>query len=150
MTISWYFCSMWDKLGWLNWFWQFLCDGLSSLNPKGFYYSYAWFYSLCEWRTSFCTELISRKPWGFLLMFSTGHSMQKIWTLTSIDNPLWPSPLFHVLSKPLLFWQYGPTEILDKPKSKPIWQSFFFIFRRLTTLHALFINKYNVAMDPRY
>ena len=34
-------CSMWDKLGWLSWFGQFLCDGLSSFNPKRFYYSYA-------------------------------------------------------------------------------------------------------------
>ena len=29
-----------DKLGRLNWFWQFLCDGLPSFNPKRFYYSY--------------------------------------------------------------------------------------------------------------
>ena len=25
---------MWGKLGWLIWFWQFLCDGLSFFNPK--------------------------------------------------------------------------------------------------------------------
>ena len=25
-----------DKPGWLNWFWQFLCERLSSFNPKGF------------------------------------------------------------------------------------------------------------------
>ena len=29
IKLSWHSCSMWDKLGWLNWFWQFLCDGLS-------------------------------------------------------------------------------------------------------------------------
>ena len=29
-------CSMWNKLTWLNWFWQFLCKGLSFFNPKGF------------------------------------------------------------------------------------------------------------------
>ena len=40
IKLSWYSCSMWDKLGWLNWFWQFLCDGLPSFNPKRFYYSY--------------------------------------------------------------------------------------------------------------
>ena len=31
---SWYSCSMWDKLGWLNWFWQFLCEGFCPLIPK--------------------------------------------------------------------------------------------------------------------
>ena len=25
---------MWEKIGWFNWFWQFLCEGLSSFNPK--------------------------------------------------------------------------------------------------------------------
>ena len=30
----WHSCPLWDKLGWLNWFWQFLCEGLSSFNPK--------------------------------------------------------------------------------------------------------------------
>ena len=28
--------AVWDKPGWLNWFWQFLCEGLSSFNLKGF------------------------------------------------------------------------------------------------------------------
>ena len=28
--------SVWDKPGWLNWFWQFLCETLSSFNLKGF------------------------------------------------------------------------------------------------------------------
>ena len=36
-------------------------DGLSSFNPKRFCYSYVWSWSLCETRTSFCTERISRK-----------------------------------------------------------------------------------------
>ena len=27
------FALLWDKLGWLNWFWHFLCDRLSSFNP---------------------------------------------------------------------------------------------------------------------
>ena len=25
IKFSWHSCSMWDKLWWLNWFWQFLC-----------------------------------------------------------------------------------------------------------------------------
>ena len=67
-------CSMWDKLGWLNWFWQILCERLPSLNPKGFYYLCAWAFSLFERRTSFCMGLITRKPCRFLLMFSTGFT----------------------------------------------------------------------------
>ena len=61
IKLSWHSCSMWDKPGWLNWFWQFLCEELSSINLRGFYYSYAWSHSLCEGRTSFCIGLISKK-----------------------------------------------------------------------------------------
>ena len=25
MKLSWHSCSLWDKLGWHNWFWEFLC-----------------------------------------------------------------------------------------------------------------------------
>ena len=75
IELPWYFCSMWDKLGWLNWFWQFLCERLSSFNPKGFQYSYAWSHSLCEGRTSFWMGVISRKLCRFLLMFSTGFTL---------------------------------------------------------------------------
>ena len=32
---------MWDKPGRLNWFWRSPCEGLSSFNPKRFYYSCA-------------------------------------------------------------------------------------------------------------
>ena len=39
IKLSWHPCSMWEQLGWLNWFWQFLCEGLFSFKPKGFYYS---------------------------------------------------------------------------------------------------------------
>ena len=35
----------------------FFFEGLSSFNPKGFYYSYAWSCSLYERRASFCTGL---------------------------------------------------------------------------------------------
>ena len=34
IKLSWHSGSMWDKLGWLNWFWQFLFDQLSSLIRK--------------------------------------------------------------------------------------------------------------------
>ena len=37
IKLSWHSCSVWHKSGWLNWFWQFLCERLSSFNPKGFW-----------------------------------------------------------------------------------------------------------------
>ena len=69
IRLFWHFCFMWDKLGWLNWFWQFHCEGLSSFNLKRFYYSYAQSCSLCETRTSFCTRLISKKLCGNSYLF---------------------------------------------------------------------------------
>ena len=54
--------------------WQVLCEALSFFNPKGFYDSYAWSYSLCERRTSFCLGIISRKLSEFLPMFWTGFT----------------------------------------------------------------------------
>ena len=71
IKLSWHSCSVWDKHGWLNWFWEFLCEELSSFNPNIFCYSYAWYCSLCERRTSFCMELISWKLCGFWIMFWT-------------------------------------------------------------------------------
>ena len=38
-------------------FLEFFCDGLSSFNVTGFYYSYAWSCNLFQGRTSFCTGL---------------------------------------------------------------------------------------------
>ena len=61
IKLSWHSSSLWDKLGWLNRFWQFLCEGLSSFHSKRFYYSYAWSCSFCERSTSFCTGLITKK-----------------------------------------------------------------------------------------
>ena len=36
LELFWHSCSMLDKPGWLNWFWQFLCERSPSFNPKGF------------------------------------------------------------------------------------------------------------------
>ena len=36
IKLSLHSCSMWDKPEWLNWFWKFLCEKLSSFNLKGF------------------------------------------------------------------------------------------------------------------
>ena len=66
IKLTWHSCSMWDKLGWLNCLWQFLCEKLSSFNLKELYYLYAWPWSLCEGRTSFCTGLIPRKICRYL------------------------------------------------------------------------------------
>ena len=61
-------------------------DSLSSVNPKGFYYSYAWCCSLGEGRT-FCTGFISRKFYGFLsfrlalfivLLFSSSNRLLQL------------------------------------------------------------------------
>ena len=68
---SWHSCSVWNKPGLLNWLWQFHYEGLSSFNPTKFYYSYAWFYSSYERRTSFCLGLISRKLCGFFMFLTS-------------------------------------------------------------------------------
>ena len=78
---------LWDKPEWLNWFWQFLCDRLSSFNPKGFQYSYAWSHSLCEGRTSFWMGVISRKLCRFLLMFSTGFTLFSVLLFSFYQSP---------------------------------------------------------------
>ena len=50
IKLSWHSCSVWDKLGWLNWLLQLICEGLSSFNLrgnlKGFFYLYTWSCSL--------------------------------------------------------------------------------------------------------
>ena len=109
--------------------WQFLCEGLLSFNPKGFFYSNTWSCSLCEGRTSFCTWFLSRKLCGFLLMFSTGFTSFSIFLpfpltitffvfmhrfdaiLSNIDDLLLINPLADVFASLLphkdwlnLFW----------------------------------------------
>ena len=81
---SWHSCSMWDKLGWLNMFWKFLCQKLSSFNPNRFCHLYAWSSKLCEGRTCFCTGLISRKLCILLFMFSTGFVSFSVLLLFSL------------------------------------------------------------------
>ena len=60
-------------------------EKLPSFNSKGFQYSQAWSCSLCERRTSFCMELISRKLCRFLLMFSTGFTSLSVLLLFSLS-----------------------------------------------------------------
>ena len=78
IKISWHSCCTWDKLGWLNLFWKFLCEGLSSFNLQRFYCSYVWSCSSYKKRACFCTGLISRKFCWLLLMFSTGFTSLSI------------------------------------------------------------------------
>ena len=51
---------MWGKPEWPNWFWQFLCEELSSFNPKGFWWK------VCKGKSTSCIGLISRKLCRFL------------------------------------------------------------------------------------
>ena len=78
-------CSMWHTLEWFNRFCHFLCKRLSSFNQKGFCDSYSCSCSLCEGRTSFCTELIYIKPCRSLFMFSTGFTSFSILLLFSLS-----------------------------------------------------------------
>ena len=87
IKLSWHFCPMWDNFVWLKLFLQFLSEGLSSFNPKWFCYSYAWCCSLCEWMTSFCTGIISRKLCEFLLMFWIGFISPNV-LLQSLSSSL--------------------------------------------------------------
>ena len=77
---------MWDKHGWLNWFWQFLCEGLSTFNPKGFSYSHAWSCRVCEGRTSLCTGLDLKNLHGFSFAFNWLYFIQCLicflWSMT--------------------------------------------------------------------
>ena len=68
IRLSWHSCSMWDNLEWLNWFWQFLFEGLSSFNLKRFNYSYVWSYSLKE-RLPFAWDLSLENPMDSILCF---------------------------------------------------------------------------------
>ena len=51
-----------------------ICLFILSPHLKGFCYLYAWCGRLCEARASFCTGLIFRKIYGFLLVISTGFT----------------------------------------------------------------------------
>ena len=66
IKLSWYSCFIWDKPGWLNRFWQFLCERYLTLIWKDSS-AYAWSCKICKGRTSFCIGLISRKHCRFLL-----------------------------------------------------------------------------------
>ena len=70
IKLSWHSCSMWDKLRWLNWFWQFLWGIIFLLSEKN---SVTHMNGLAR-RTSFRMGLLSRKLCGFLLLFSTSFT----------------------------------------------------------------------------
>ena len=81
----------WIKLSLLLifWFWRFVCEGLSFFNPKGFHYSYVWSCSLCERRTSFSAELISRKLCASYFCFQVAllHSVPCFFFLYQSPSP---------------------------------------------------------------
>ena len=97
---SWHACSMWDKFWWLNWFWQFLCEGLPSFNPKGICHSHTWFCILWErgasfaWDASpensvnfyicFCVALLHSVPYFFFLYQSLSSSLSTVFDVISV------------------------------------------------------------------
>ena len=100
LKLSWHSCSkanQGDSIDSGN----FSVRGLSSFNPKGFYYSYAWSRSLCEGRTSFCIRLISRKlqiltyvfDWlyFFFLYWSPSSSLHMVFHSISSNIDRWGS-----------------------------------------------------------
>ena len=83
IKLSWHSCSMWKKLGWLSWFWEFLWEGIFSFNPKGFD-SYGWSCRVCKGRIFVCSGLISSKLYWFLLMFSNGFTSLSVLLLFTL------------------------------------------------------------------
>ena len=109
VKLSWHVCSVWDKPRWLNWFKQFLCEGLSSVNPKGFSYSYTWSYILWEERTFFWVGLTSRKLCGFLLFFDW---LYFTWGLTSFFPLL--ITLFVLMHAFFFFIKHGEVLLINQ------------------------------------
>ena len=58
---------------------------LSSFNPKGYCYPYAWSCPLCEGDCFFCTGLIFRKLLEFLFVFFLDW-LYLIWCLTTFSS----------------------------------------------------------------
>ena len=107
IKLPWHSCSMWDKPGWLNWSWQFLCEELSSLNLKRFYYAHAWSRSLCEGRTSFCTGLISRKLLQILRFLYQSPSSSLCTVFDSISSNIVEILTINVSANVLVFGDFN-------------------------------------------
>ena len=81
-----YSCSVWDKLGWLNWFWQFLYEGLSSQIQKE---SVTHMHGLAVYvKTAFCMGLISRKLRILTYVFEWLNYTQYLTPFSSINHLL--------------------------------------------------------------
>ena len=94
-----------------------------------------------------------------LLSAAQNHGVWKVWTPHSLDNSslLWPSPLYFPNPPFLarLFQHYCLNDILNKNKSKLMWQSYFFIFRRLKNnvicfYKNTFISNTRLRLNPKY
>ena len=88
IKLSWHFYPMWHNLGWLNWFWQFLLEGLPSFNPKRFSNSYVWSCSLSEKGLPFPWDLPLTKLCGFLLVFDWLYFTQYLTSFSFINHLL--------------------------------------------------------------
>ena len=104
IKLSWHSCFIWEKLERLNWFWQFLCEGyLPSIGKDSITHMHGLTWLTCVERSSFCTELISRKfadshlrfPHGFtslsvlLLFFYWSHSLSSCMIFDAISSSMW-------------------------------------------------------------
>ena len=78
-----------EKLGWLNWFWQFLNEGFLPLHRKDSA-THAWSCSSCEGRTSFCTRLTLENSVDSCVCFQmvSLHSVSYFFFL--YQSPSWP------------------------------------------------------------
>ena len=83
VKLLWHSGTMWDKLGWLNWFWQLFCDGLSSFNPKGFHYSCMVLQFMWRKEILWHGTYLYKTLWIFTQIFSSGllHSVSHFFFL---------------------------------------------------------------------
>ena len=73
IKLYWHSCSMWDRPGWLNWFWQHLSEVIF-LNLKGVQETHMHGFTIHVKDFFFCTGLISKKLCRFFIMFSTAFT----------------------------------------------------------------------------
>ena len=85
INFSWCSCSVWGKTGWLNWFWQPLCEGLSSFNPKGFCYSMHGLAVYVKDGLPFAPDFTAENSQDF--MFPTGFTSSIVLLLFLLQSP---------------------------------------------------------------
>ena len=87
VKLSWHSCSMWDKPRWLNWFWQFLYEGLSLIWKDSATHMHGLTVYVKE-GLPFAWNL-SLENCRFLLMFSTGFTSLSVNQLLYLMYGFW-------------------------------------------------------------